>query len=244
MTPSGVPAISFAGIIAGGAGRRLRGEGGTPKPLVCVSGRPLCHWVARSLRAAGAKTIFILLNSRSRVARDGLREAFPDIRWVFLEADTDSSWESFRLVAKVLAGEAGEFIVSTVDALMSPREASRFAAEARAAPCAAALAVSEPGHDTRPLWVRFGPMQRITSFGAEPPAPEPRLATAGLYYLRRELVAAMPPPFAFKALREFWRSLARAGTPLLGVPIRSSLDVDEPKDLAKAQELLKEAAWD
>jgi glucose-1-phosphate thymidylyltransferase len=243
MTDAARPPISFAGIIAGGKGRRLRGEEGTPKPLVMVAGRPLCHWAASSLRAAGARTIFILLNSRSRVARDGLRARFPDIRWIFLEADTDSSWESFRLVAKVLAGEAREFVMSTVDTLLDPREAERFAVEAAASPCSGALALSAPGHDARPFWARLGESRRIASFGEEPPSPEPRLATAGLYYLRRELVSAMPPPFAFGALREFWHALSKAGTPLLGVPIRSSLDVDEPEDLARANALLKGGAW-
>ncbi|MBI2361875.1 MAG: NTP transferase domain-containing protein, partial [Elusimicrobia bacterium] len=86
-----------AGIIAAGLGERLRGSHpGLPKPLVPVGGKPLVSWVAQALFDAGVERLSVLFNSRGRAAREELRRAFPGRRIDFLEADTPSSFASFR----------------------------------------------------------------------------------------------------------------------------------------------------
>ncbi|MEK9144781.1 MAG: NTP transferase domain-containing protein, partial [Elusimicrobiota bacterium] len=125
--------LGWAGIIAAGEGSRLgKDYPGLPKPLVPVAGRPLVHWVASSLRAAGVRHLWVLLNSRGDAVRSAIRRSTEGMRVRFLRRDTASSWESFRLVSRALAGEAPRFLVSTVDAIVPPADARRFAAESGA----------------------------------------------------------------------------------------------------------------
>ncbi|MDD5629716.1 MAG: hypothetical protein PHU21_11665, partial [Elusimicrobia bacterium] len=174
----------------------------------------------------------VLFNSRGRRAQESLAAAFPDLRWTFLERDTASSWESFRLVSQSLAETSEDFIVSTVDAIMPPAEARRFADAARASGAPAALALTSFIDDEKPLWADLGPDGRITALGAE--ARERRYATCGLYYLTAAVARAMPPAQAYGRLRDFLQALAARGA-VAGVVLPKTLDVDRPEDVRQAE---------
>lgn len=236
MTPS-----LRAGIIAAGDGLRLAGAfPGLPKPLVPVHGRPLVDWVVGSLRAAGARSIVVFLNTQGRAARGHLKTGFPDVQWTFLSRDTRSSWETFRLVSRALAGTSERFLVSTVDALVPPPEAARFAREACAAMLAGAqgaLALTRFVDDEKPLWAQLGDDGFVTALGDDVRRREH--ATCGLYAMTRSAAEAMPGPEAHGRLRDYWIALIRGGACILGVPLAKTLDVDRPQDLAQAEEFLK-----
>ena len=137
-----------AGIIAAGDGTRLKAaHPEITKPLVPVAGRPLVDWIVDSLETAGVRSIVVLLNSRGRAVRAHLKASFPSIQWTFLEKETKSSWESFRLVSRALSGGSSRFLISTVDALARPEEVARFAT-------AAAIAMQN-GHDGALALTRF-----------------------------------------------------------------------------------------
>lgn len=231
--PSGARPPLRAGIIAAGDGLRLKASHpGVIKPLVPVAGRPLCHWVADSLRQAGVENLTVLFNSRGRRAQESLLAAFPNLRWTFLEADTASSWESFRLVARSLAETAADFVISTVDAIVSPAETRRFAEEARAAGAPAALALTSFVDDEKPLWADLGPDGRVTALGDA--ARARGHVTCGLYYLTADAVRAMPPAGAHGRLRDYLQSLVAAGG-VRGVSLSRTLDVDRPEDIRQAE---------
>jgi len=224
------------GIIAAGDGLRLRSSHpDTVKSLVPVRGRPLCHWIVDSLRQAGAEDFTVLFNSRGRRAQKSLQAAFPRLRWTFLERDTASSWESFRLVAQTLAGKNADFIISTVDAVMPPSEARRFAQEARRAGAPAVLALTGFVDDEKPLWADLDPAGRITGLGAQ--ARTRARATCGLYYLTAAVARAMPPAPAHARLRDYLQSLA-AQTQVAGVVLSKTLDVDRPEDVLQAEDFI------
>ena len=234
LTPRRAPLR--AGIIAAGDGLRLKGSHPSLiKPLVPVAGRPLCHWVVDSLRQAGVEDFTVLFNSRGRRAQESLLAAFPSLRWTFLEADTASSWESFRLVARSLAESAEDFVISTVDAIMPPSETRRFAEAARAAGAPAALALTDFVDDEKPLWADLGADGRITALGTA--ARTRRHATSGLYYLTSAAVRAMPPARAHAKLRDYLGALAAAG-PVAGVVLAKTLDVDRPEDVRQAEDFV------
>ncbi len=149
--------IKEAGVIAAGLGTRLAAV----KPLIDVAGKPLCHWVIRGLESAGVCRVTFLHNSRGGAARQSLAKGFPGLRWNFLEADTGSSWESFRLVCRNLAQHSESFLVSTVDALIPPREVARFAAAMRTSGAAAGLALTPFVDDEKPLWADLGEDGRV-----------------------------------------------------------------------------------
>jgi putative hydrolase of the HAD superfamily len=234
--PGKRPAPLRAGIIAAGDGTRLKPvHPETIKPLVPVLGRPLCHWVVDSLNQAGVEDLTVLFNSQGRRARESLTAAFPQLRWTFLERDTASSWESFRLVAQSLAETNADFLVSTVDAIMPPEEARRFADEARRAGAPAALALTRFVDDEKPLWADLGPAGQVTALGSE--ARTRTQVTCGLYYLTAALVRDMPPAQACSRLRDYLRSLV-AREKVAGVVLAKTIDLDRPEDIRQAEDFL------
>jgi NDP-sugar pyrophosphorylase family protein len=229
-----------AGIIAAGRGSRLQeSHRGLIKPLIPVAGAPLCHWVTRSLQGAGISDITLLHNSQGAAVEESLRQAFPALRWTFLEADTSSSWESFRLLSKTLAGASDAFLVSTVDALIAPRQTGLFARAMSESAALAGLALTDFIDDEKPLWAEMDSSGLITALG--PSVQDRRLATAGLYYATSSLAAEMAGAPAFSSLRDYLGSLVKAGRPLRGLTVAKALDVDRPQDLRQAEDFLKAA---
>lgn len=220
--------MKAAGIIAAGLGERLAAARlGVPKPMAPVAGRPLCHWVVSGLRAAGVTDVTLLTNTRGLMIRGSLEKAFPDLSWTFLCADTASSWESFRLVASRMREE--RFLMSTVDALIPPREVARFSVECGPL----ALALTRFVDDEKPLRAELGPDGLIARLGAGP------LVTAGLYAMNSRV--EWPAAGAFGSLREFLGALVGKGG-VRGIELSKTLDVDRPEDLAAAESFLKENA--
>lgn len=237
--------MNQAGIIAAGLGKRLQSAyPGLPKPLVPVAGRPLCHWTAEALCAAGATNILIAHNSAGRAIRDSVSSAFTAVQWSFLEADTASSWETFRLVCSALSRAADNFIVSTVDALIPPHEARRFATAAAKSGADAALALTTFVDDEKPLWAEVDGTGLVRSLGEDVPRTQRALVTCGLYYLTCETAAAMPTAAAHPSLRAYLASLARSGRRVAGIPVSNTLDVDRPEDVTAAERFLQTSTGD
>lgn len=236
-SPPAPAPLKAAGVIAAGLGERLAGSHpGVPKPLVPVAGRPLVHWVVSGLLAAGAERLVVLFNSRGDATRGSLARAFPAARFEFLRADTPSSFESFKLVAGTLAAAEERFLMSTVDALVPPAEAARFAREALAAPEPdAAVALTRFVEDEDPLWAERGPDGLVTAFGAAVRRRE--TVTCGLYALTRRAALGLPPSAA--RLRDYWTGLAAAGRPVRGVLLSDTVDVDRAEDIPAAERLTK-----
>ena len=238
--------MRWAGIIAAGEGSRLRkGYPGLPKPLVPVAGRPLVHWVAASLRAAGIRHLLVLLNSRGDAVRSALRRSAGGMRVRFLRRDTASSWESFRLVSRALAREAPRFLVSTVDAIAPPADARRFAEES----CApwrsggvgkspvAALALTRFVDDEKPLWADIDASGRVLSLGGD--AVRRRAVTCGLYALSAAAAGKLPGARRHGRLRDYWIDLVRSGAAVRGVMLSKTVDVDRPEDIAAAERVIR-----
>lgn len=228
-----------AGIIAAGEGSRLRASHpGVCKPLVRVAGAPLCQWIAQSLRRAGIQDVTVLLNSRGREVRPFLETSFPDLSWHFLERDTASSWESFRLVAQTLGRRSEDFLISTVDALIAPAEMIRFSSLVRDLARPAGMALTDFVDDEKPLWADVAADGTLSALG--PHAKNKSHVTAGLYYLTRDLAQKMPSAHAYDSLRQYWTGLVQAGVKISGVPLSKTLDIDRPEDILQAERFLAE----
>jgi NDP-sugar pyrophosphorylase family protein len=226
-----------AGIIAAGEGSRLaRSHPGTVKPLVPVAGRPLSHWVVAALRAAGARKLTVLTNSRGGAVPPSLKAAFPDAAFDFVAADTASSFESFRLVSRRLAESDDAFVVSTVDAVARAEDVARFWSECRAARADAGLALTAHVDDEKPLWADVDEDGRVAAVGDD--ASRRRLVTCGLYYMTRAAAARIPEPAAHARLRDFWRTLVASGARVHGAILSKTLDVDRPEDVLAAANYL------
>ena len=229
-----------AGIIAAGLGTRLASSHpDLPKPLVPVAGRPLCHWVAASLIQSGTREITLLHNSRGRAVRESLEKAFPQVGWTFIEADTASSWESFRLVSLALSETCEEFLMSTVDAIIPPAEVRSFAAFCVSRGARAGLALTDFVEDEKPLWADIDAAGAVTALGEA--CRQRKYVTSGLYHMTGEAARRMPDAARYDSLRKFLIGLVEQGISVAGHPLSKTLDVDRPEDVIQAEGFLKEA---
>ena len=230
--------MSFAAaMIAAGEGSRLsRSHPATIKPLVPVAGRPLSHWIVGTLRAAGARELTVLTNSRGSALPPSLSAAFPGFAFDFVTADTASSYESFRLVSRRLAEREDAFLISAVDALAPARDVVRFWAECRAARADAGLALTAHVDDEKPLWADVDEAGLVSAVGDD--ARTRRRVTCGLYFMTRNSAARLPEPAAHARLRDFWRTLVASGARVSGPTLSKTLDVDRPEDIVSAETYL------
>ena len=222
------------GIIAAGAGSRLRADGWrVPKPLVEVAGLPLIGAVLRNFTTAGITAITIIVNQEERDCVQWVRERYPDLEVDFIVKTTASSLESFQEVTA--RGPDGPMLVSTVDAWCAAEDFARFAGQAAARPDeATVLAVTPLVDDEKPLWVTLGAGGRVDAIGE----PGGGLVTAGVYRVsaRARRVGAAPP---LGRLREYIEWLHRSGEPLYGEIIETVVDVDRGLDVAAAEALAR-----
>lgn len=223
-----------AAIIAAGKGERLQAAGlRLPKPLIPVAGRALLLRVLDAYRSLGVDETVLITNRRfaRRLKSAVAAERWPfRVRWIV--KTTPSSFHSFKEIQRALAGR--EFLMSTVDALCSPKVVRAFARRARALRSAEiVLGTTRLVHDEKPLWVRPVRGGRVADMG--PSASGSGTVTAGLYFFR-------PPCFkaglgAYGALREFLTARVPEGR-TWGVPLGRVVDVDRPEDIRLAESLL------
>ena len=232
-----------AGVLAAGRGERLRGPANHLKPLVKVGNQTLIEHVLTSMSEAGASEVVVIINEDSLAVREHVtaRDWAFVLRWIV--ETTPTSMHSFLRLVETLAagGDEGPFLLSTVDTVAGAQSYARFMAAARQLEQAAVtLALTSPGNDEKPLFVRLAPGDsRITSIG-EAAAPSD-YATAGVYAVRasilREAEAARRD--GVDALRTFLGRLLDRGYHLAGIPIAESIDVDRPADIETAEAFLR-----
>ena len=226
--------IVRGGIIAAGAGMRLRRAGWTmPKPLVPVAGVPLIEHVIRNFVAAGISSLVIIVNEEGRECEAWMRSRFSTLDLEILVKTTDSSLESFLEVAGRLG--SGRALISTVDALCVEEEFVAFVRTAGLFPAdATVLAVTPFVDDERPLWARVDASGRVTSLGGD----SGNVVTAGMY-LVPERVRRMVPPPEVKRLRDFLVWLLNRGEPVYAVIVPAVVDVDRDEDILHAETLTR-----
>ncbi|TAL10376.1 MAG: NDP-sugar synthase [Nitrospirae bacterium] len=230
-------AVMKGGIIAAGAGSRLRQAGWTvPKPLVEVAGLPLIGRVIRNFRAAGITSLVIIFNEEERDCESWVRSQYPDLDLRVLVKTTASSLESFREVCALLG--SGPALISTVDAWCPEEEFVAFVKAVRQyPPDATVLAVTPLVADERPLWVAMNPDGRITCIGGDSGS----LVTAGMYAVP-ERVRRLSSVSGLGRLREFLSRLVAEGEQVYGAVIPNVVDVDRAEDVALAEVMARKEA--
>ena len=235
-----------AGVLAAGRGERLRSQTNHLKPLVKVGSQTLIEHVLDSMSDAGASEVVVIINEDSLAVRDHVAA----VKWPFalrwIVETTPTSMHSFLRLVEALAvdGDEGPFLLSTVDTVAGAQTYARFIVEARRLEEATlTLALTSPGNDENPLFVRTAPGDsRVVEIGAA--AAPSQYATAGVYAVRasilREAEAARCE--GVDALRTFLRRLLDHGYHLAGIPIAQSIDVDRPADIRTAEEFLRSTA--
>ncbi len=229
--------ILEGGIIAAGAGSRLRQAGWTvPKPMVPVAGTPLIQRVIGNFVAAGIRSLTIILNEQEQDCVEWVRSRFPALDLRFIVKTTGSSLESFREVTSAIGPRRA--LISTVDAWCPEPDFVHFAdAVKRFPPDAVVLAVTPFVADERPLWVSLDEAGRVRHLGGS--AGE--MVTAGMYLVPARL-ADLSTPRGLGSLREFLGWLVDQGQPVYGAVIQTVVDVDRAEDVALAETMVQRAA--
>jgi NDP-sugar pyrophosphorylase family protein len=257
-SPSG-PRTLRAGVIAAGWGERLRHGEHQLKPLVPVAGLTLVERVLTSLAEARPSEVVIIVNEASEAVKDHVSAKRWPFRLTWIVETTPSSMHSFLRVVETLAagGDAGPFLVSTVDTIAAPGAFAAFAKVSQDLAADITLAVTSPSDDEKPLLVRavsdgcqtpirhpsdtsLGDALRVEAIGtAAAGAP---YATAGYYSVRpsilREADGARRENVT--ALRLFLERLLTRGYHLAAVPVAAGVDVDRPGDIRVAETFLKQ----
>ena len=229
--------VMQGGIIAAGAGSRLRQAGWTvPKPLVEVAGLPLIGHVIRNFRAAGITSLVIIFNEEERDCERWVRSHYPDLDLRIIVKTTASSLESFREVCALM--DSGPALISTVDAWCPEDEFVVFVQAVRQRPAdATVLAVTPLVADERPLWVTMGPDGRVAGMGGD----SGKMVTAGMYAVP-ERVRRLSAMDGLGRLREFLAWLVAKGESVYGVVIPNVVDVDRAEDVALAEAMARQEA--
>ncbi len=111
-------------IIAAGRGERLRADGeDIPKPLVRIGGETLLVRQARAMTRVGAREVLAIVNSETAEVIERDRIELPaNLR--LMVRDTANSMESLLALGEKLA--PGNFLLTTVDAIIADAEFAKF----------------------------------------------------------------------------------------------------------------------
>jgi len=216
------------GIIAAGLGTRLRADGyRMSKAMVPVGGRPLIAHALDRFRAAGVVSLTIILNEESDDCREWLDRNARDLDLDLIVRSTSSSFASFDIVAKRLAGNPA--LITTVDSILPVGDFRRFVQSAAAFPKdAIVLGVTPHVEDEKPLRATLDAEGRIHGLGAE----RGTHVTAGLYWLPADRPTA--PGTGFARLRDHLKILADRA-PIYGVALPLVYDIDRAQDIEAAE---------
>jgi NDP-sugar pyrophosphorylase family protein len=228
-----------AGIIAAGLGERMAREGiSTPKPLVQVGGQTLISRVIRAAAAVGATSVVCIVNDLNPAVVPYLRSIPWPVSLELVVKNTPSSMESLFSLAPFLQKEP--FLLLTVDAVFGWAALQKFLARASALLQAqGVLALTRWIDDEKPLWVEVDRRHKVLALGEN--ARTGRYVTAGYYYFRPDVFEMMDSARArrLNALRQFLGLLLERGYSLYGLPVSKTVDVDHPRDIAKAEIYLR-----
>ena len=225
--------ILRGGIIAAGAGTRLRADGWREsKPLVPVAGKPLIGHALDRFRAAGIQRPAILINEEGDDCRQWLKERGELAGIDLIVRTTASSYDSFCLIAARLGGMPA--VITTVDSVMAPDDFLQFLLRAMDfPPDAIVLGLTEHVDDERPLWAHLdGQSGRIRALGGT----SGRYVTAGLYVIPGQWSIA--PAADFERLRDYLSWLVIMDWPVYGVVVSRVFDIDRQRDIAAAEQAL------
>jgi NDP-sugar pyrophosphorylase family protein len=225
-------------IIAAGRGERLRAaSGGLPKPLVELGGQTLLMRQVEALIRLGASPIHVIVNSETAALINQRRIRLPDLVGLTV-ADTPNSMESLLTLGEKIA--PGQFILSTVDAILTGEELASFASRARDAIALrsldGALGVVRWRGDQRPLFVEVADDGMITRFADQ----SGTLVTAGVYVFSTNIFAQASAARGLRldALRRFLGMLTENGLRFAAIELTGVVDLDEAADLDLARALI------
>jgi len=229
MTPASTYPIQQGGIIAAGAGSRLRADGyRDSKPMVRVAGRPLIEHALDRFRAVGIRRLTVLINNESDDCRRWLAAHGGDLDLDLIVRTTPSSYASFQLVADRL--DHAPAVITTIDGVMPREDFRAFVMAAAGFPSGAVvLGLTDYVDDENPLRATLDATDgRIRQLGGD----HGSRVTAGLYVLPAQRPAT---PAGFVRLRDYLGWLVAERHPVFGIVLPRVFDIDRARDIVAAE---------
>lgn len=229
-----------AGIIAAGVGERLARKGiSKPKPLVPLRGEPMIARVIHMAARLNVSSVACIVNAIDPSVSGYLQSRSWPVPLELVVKTTPNSMESLFSLAPLL--DKDPFVLFTVDAVFPFETLKSFFEKACAINEAdGVLALTDFIDDEKPLLARTDTSQRIIALGEK--AEQSPSATAGFYFFRPAIFRAMDAARAANlgSLRKFLSLLIERNSPIYGLPVGKTVDVDCPEDLEVAESYLKE----
>jgi NDP-sugar pyrophosphorylase family protein len=230
MTHASAYLIQQGGIIAAGAGSRLRADGyRMSKPMVRVAGRSLIEHTLDRFRAAGIRRLALVINEESEDCLRWLDGNGGDLDLDLIVRTTPSSYASFRLIADRLGPAPA--VITTIDSIMPAEDFRAYVTAAAGFPAdAVVLGLTDYVDDENPLWASLDAADgRIRQLGGDNGSH----VTAGLYVLPAQRPAE--PSAGFVRLRDYLAWLVAEGRPVYGVVLPRVFDIDRARDILAAE---------
>ena len=225
-------------VLAGGLGTRLRGVvADLPKPLAPVSGRPFLAIVLEQLRAQGFSSAVLAVGYRHELIRQAFGDRFGGLALVYAVEDRPlGTGGAIRLAARACS-EPDVFVLngdSYADLDLADMQARHCEAHVPLTVCAVEV----------PDAARYGRIlvrdDRITGF-SEKGATGPGLINAGIYLMRRNLLAVPELPEVFSFERDVLEARLADLRPLAYQTRGRFIDIGVPEDYARAQAMFAAA---
>lgn len=232
------------GIIAAGAGSRLRADGYQGfKPMVQIAGEALIQRLIRIFQANDATSIYIILNN-AEIEVGQFIESLPNQAGTpikILYKDTPSSFHSFyALLDKMTPEDQLEVCISTIDPIFREDVFKGYIdAFKQQQQLDGLMAVTSFVEDDKPLHVYTDPNFKITKFASDPLQEQPWIS-GGIYLLRNKAlqVAESAMRAAVSKMRNYQQALLDAGLELKAYDLGRIIDIDHISDIALAEALL------
>ncbi|GAB3366530.1 hypothetical protein GCM10027566_38210 [Arachidicoccus ginsenosidivorans] len=233
------------GIIAAGAGSRLRADGFQGfKPMVQIAGEALIQRLIRIFQANNATSIYIILNN-AEIEVGQFIESLPNLAGTpikILYKDTPSSFHSFYALANKMAPEDQSAVcISTIDPVFR-EEAFKGYIDAfkQQKELDGLMAVTSYVEDDKPLHVYIDPDFKITKFASDPLPGQPWIS-GGIYLFRNKAlqVAETAMQAQVSKMRNYQQALLNAGLNLKAYDLGRIIDIDHVSDIALAKALLE-----
>lgn len=225
-------------ILAGGKGTRLGAlTGGLPKPLVPIAGKPFIHYLIAELRRHGFTDIVLLVGPFAEAYRSALGNgAALQVQLTLVPEEPPADTGGALKLAAPHLGD--HFLLLNGDSLLDFNLLDLAARDATE-PWLAWLALRAVPDVGRYGAVRLDG-ERVAAFG-EKSASGPGVINAGVYWLKREILAEIgTPPVSME--RDVLPRLIVRGLVRGAVYDRPFIDIGTPEDLARAAPLLP--AWE
>jgi NDP-sugar pyrophosphorylase family protein len=231
-----------AAILAGGAGSRLRSVvSDRPKVLAEVGGRPFVVYLLEQLSVSGISRAVLCTGYMAEKVRELLGDTYGPLELLYSREDEPlGTGGALRLALPLLSADT--VLVMNGDSYMDV-DLCAFVEWFFRAERQAALVLTKVGDTARYGTVAFDEEQRITAFEEKGTRSGAGWINAGVYVMRKSVIASIAPGRLCSLERELFPSLA--GEKLFAFCADGRfIDIGTPESYAAAADVLAVKRWE